>query len=149
MDERARAILDEAHETLSRIADVKVIPREHRYDGLLADWSETMPTKAPTPTADDVAEIATMIVRAELAKLLPTPTDPETEQKRAEEFTKFINGQIEAHAKVRGKAFAQFVVERVAKLGAELRLEFGAHAGERTGVIDLPALPLRSQRRAG
>ncbi|MDA9400776.1 hypothetical protein [Bradyrhizobium sp. CCBAU 45389] len=54
MDERARAIFDEARATLARTAHVKVEYRSHRDDGYSSDWAKGMPPKPAPPTIEEV-----------------------------------------------------------------------------------------------
>src|SRR5260370_14806955 len=57
MDDRARAILDEARETLHRVRNVEVQYRDHDDDALLK-WRSGMPTERPVTLADVEQKIA-------------------------------------------------------------------------------------------
>ena len=62
MDERARAIFEEARETLARVADVEY--RFHDDDGMLSPWSRGMPKKPAPPPPLAVADVERKIADA-------------------------------------------------------------------------------------
>ena len=64
MDERARAIFEEARETLARVADVEVEYRFHDDDGMLSPWSRGMPKKPAPPPPLTVADVERKIADA-------------------------------------------------------------------------------------
>lgn len=111
MDDHARAILDKARETLARVADVRVVRRVHRDDGLLTEHSVNMPRKPPPPTIDEVKQI----VSDELAKQPQgmTPADVEA----------LVERVLGRHLVLTPKAIAPILHE----LRQQLRAEIKAH----------------------
>src|SRR6266508_3576840 len=52
-----RAKIDKGWMSVARLADIKVVPRVHRDDGHLTEWSRNMPKKPPPVTAPEVKEM--------------------------------------------------------------------------------------------
>ena len=119
-------------EALERLADVVVIPREHRYDGLLTDHSRNMPTPEPA------SQLSRTLTDAEIARMI-------ADQVRAalathDRFWSDVHGAVIASERKKMRAH---VAEQIGQLRADVTIA-NAHAGERSTVIDLP-----SSRRAG
>ena len=57
MDDRARAILDEAYETLHRVRNVTVERRDISQPDVLESWRAGMPEKEPAMTAGKIARM--------------------------------------------------------------------------------------------
>jgi hypothetical protein len=114
MDERARAILDEARAALDRTAHVVVEHRDHDDDDALARYR-----RAPEPklSADDV----TKMIRVELAKMPRALTVDDVERVLA------------AHSVLTPKAAATIIGE----VRAELRREFTAEIDRLKSEFDL------------
>jgi hypothetical protein len=114
----------------------------HRDDGLLSDWSETMPKKsaAPALTADDVADITTMIVRAELAehtrKITGTLDTKITDYHEGSELRPVTRETLVGMAE---KIFNEITVEatEIDKVRREFDLQ--QRSGDRATVIDHPS----------
>jgi hypothetical protein len=113
MDDRARAIFDEARETLARTADVKVERRVHDDDGFLSPWSRTMPKKPAPPTMAEVEQkIADL--KAELARMI----DERAHQPRAldvAEIEALVGGRL-----LTSKAIAPVLIELREQLRKEI-----------------------------
>jgi hypothetical protein len=148
MDDRARAILDEARETLHRVRNVTV----ERRDSSAEYWQrpEPAPEPGPQPRQPSVAEI---------------------EMLRSQDWTRFVDGRINAAFEARAwrdDARQDAIGGALSEIRKQLRAEFQEQLGQLRAdlviekahgskldsvspiseVIDLPALPLRSQRRA-
>jgi hypothetical protein len=118
MDDHARAIMDMARETLARVADVRVVRRVHRDDGLLTEHSVNMPKKEPPPT---VAEVKQMIAEA-LAELPHALTSTEIER------------MIEAHAKA-NEWHHEATLEAIGQALGETRKKMRAEFEEQLGLL--------------
>jgi hypothetical protein len=163
MDDRARAILDQARETLHRVRDVRVEHRSHDDDAL-QQWRAGMPTERPTTLADIDRKIAEhrevwlevhgrviaserhrhrdalAAVRKELRKAI---SDDRTLARHE------LNRQRADHDRMRASMLAETAQVRAKNAELELRLdgfETSKRAVDGSRVIDLPALPLRGYR---
>ena len=153
MDDRARAIFDEARETLARTADVRVERRAYHDDDALLAWRRDMPEPEPTPTAAATETrvtprvVATVIhevrqqLRGEfsgsLAKLRKLVAEDRTLARHE------LNRQRADHDRQRASMLAEIEHQRAKIAALELRVEALTHeASKRTidgRVIDLPA----------
>ena len=133
MDDRARAILDEARETLHRVRNVRVEHRDHPGEY----WSRPKPEPEPAP--------------------VHRTTDAETARWEAH-IDDRISAAINQHVEISREIMAQALASERKRHRAEvekLDLRLSALLAEVTerqtidtaAIIDLPMLP-RSQRRA-
>ncbi|MBR0732417.1 hypothetical protein JQ595_27065 [Bradyrhizobium japonicum] len=112
MDDRARAIFDEARETLARVADVTVEHRDHDDDGYLTSWSRNMPKKPAPPT---VAEVEAMIA-SRIAEHTEIRND--------------VHGRVIAAERKRWRVEVEQLRNELGELRADLSIH-RAHAGQR------------------
>ena len=131
MDERARAIFEEARETLARVADVEVEYRFHDDDGMLSPWSRGMPKKPAPPPPLTVADVERKIADG-LPGVAAVIHMVRTALRR--EFADEI-------AKVK----SEHDLHRAALLAEIEKLQRGIGGDRAAEVIDLPMLP-RSRR---
>ena len=145
--EERQAILDQARATLHRVRDVRVERRDHGAEY----WERPEPAPAPAPQPHQ-------------------PTVAEIEALRSQDWARFVDGRITAtiaaHDELWRDVHGAVIAEErkrwrteVEKLRSEHDLRISAllseveklqrGIGDRSEVIDLPALPMRSARRAG
>ena len=139
MDDRARAIMDQARETLHRVRDVKV---EHRsdHDDALTGWRRGMPPAERSVTLDDVdARIAEeREISDELHGRLLSSERRRHREALAAEIAKL---EQRHHSEMRE---LREVLRDLLRSTDALERSFSRGGAE---VIDLPVLPLRGQRR--
>ncbi|MDE5461156.1 hypothetical protein [Bradyrhizobium sp. CSS354] len=124
MDDRARAILNKARETLARIADIKVEHRVHDDDGFLSPWSRTMPTRPRPPTIDEVRQI----VRDEIAGQ-PRAMEPAA-------IEALVERVLRENSVVTPNAIAPILHELRQQLRAEIRSAVGERQAEEFFYLD-------------
>jgi hypothetical protein len=100
MDDRARAILDEARETLQRIAHIKVERRDHSADY----WSRPPKQEAPAPQPRQ-------------------PSVAEVEAMRAADWTRFVDSRIDRANAARDDYWRDVLGGLVSEVRKQLRAE--------------------------
>ncbi|MBR0746196.1 hypothetical protein JQ582_19885 [Bradyrhizobium japonicum] len=144
MDERAQAILDDARETLARIADVRVERRVHRDDGFSTDWARGMPPKPAPPTMAEVeAKIADELDKqaTELQTFVRRAITTAKAEHQAEHEGLWIDvfGAAIAEERKRRRAEVGADIEQLRVELAELRADLTiAKAHARGDVVEVP-----------
>jgi hypothetical protein len=105
MDDRARAILDEARETLERLADIKVERRDQSADY----WSQPKPAPAPLRQPHQ-------------------PTVAEIEMQRSQDWTRFVDSRIERANAARDDYWRDVLGALVSEVRRQLRAEIAKAA---------------------
>ena len=100
MNDRARAILDEARETLERLADIKVELRDQSADC----WSQPKPAPAPLRQSHQ-------------------PTVAEIEMQRSQDWTRFVDSRIERANAARDDYWRDVLGALVSEVRKQLRAE--------------------------
>ncbi|MCA1415286.1 hypothetical protein I6F30_29765 [Bradyrhizobium sp. NBAIM20] len=140
MDERAQAILDDARETLARLADVKVERRVHRDDGFSTDWARGMPPKPAPPTMAEVeAKIADAVTELETFVRREITTAKAEHQAEHETLWLDVFGAAIAEERKRRRAEVGDEIEKLRAELAELRADLTiAKAHARGEVVEVP-----------